>query len=293
MSCYEKYIQQGSRQNFIAASQYLEQFDERLQVNIPFKCDIVNYYRIVVRILFQIKGGRAMFKYYITEFKNWLDNVIPAVIDEKNFLYIMGSLFLLGIVTKWIVLHSYGKLIRRAENMQSTKNATIRQIKNKYESMKQVNGTVVNPMLFVQRHLNKCKAGYISLNKLNNIINYCEILMIGLSGSIGLELYVNGSGKTTAMSYILVGCFFGFALEMIDRSIKVDEKKMELTYVIADYLENGVKQRNTIVENEAFMDNEEAFREKNMGMSAEEMEKVSENARDEQILNQVIGEFLQ
>ena len=36
--------------------QYLEEFDERLQVNLPFKCDIVNDYRIVVRILFQLKG---------------------------------------------------------------------------------------------------------------------------------------------------------------------------------------------------------------------------------------------
>lgn len=234
-----------------------------------------------------------MFKYYITEFKNWLDSVIPAVIDEKNFLYIMGGLFLLGIVTKWIVLHSYGKLIRRAENMQNTKNATIRQIKNKYESMKQVNGTVANPMLFVQRHLNKCKAGYISLNKLNNIINYCVILIIGLSGVIGLELYANGSGKTTAMSYILVGCFFGFALEMVDRSIRVDEKKMELTYIIADYLTNSPKQRSTVAENEIHMDSEEDLRENFMNVSSEEMEKVSESVRDEQILNQVIGEFLQ
>ena len=77
-------------------------------------------------------GGRGMFKYYITEFKNWLDNIIPAVIDEKNFLWLMGSLFLLGVVTKWLVLHNYGKLIRRAENMQHTKSAAIRQIKNKY-----------------------------------------------------------------------------------------------------------------------------------------------------------------
>lgn len=234
-----------------------------------------------------------MFKYYITEFKNWLDSVIPAVIDEKNFLYIMGGLFLLGIVTKWIVFHSYGKLIKRAENMQNTKNATIRQIKNKYESMKQVNGTVANPMLFVQRHLNKCKAGYISLNKLNNIINYCVILIIGLSGVIGLELYANGSGKTTAMSYILVGCFFGFALEMADRSIRVDEKKMELTYIIADYLTNSPKQRSTVAENEIHMDSEEDLRENFMNVSSEEMEKVSESVRDEQILNQVIGEFLQ
>jgi hypothetical protein len=240
-----------------------------------------------------------MFQYYITEFKNQLDYLIPAVVNEKNFLWIMGSLFLLGIVTKWMVLHSYGKLIRRAENMQHTKNATIRQIKNKYESMKQVNGAVVNPILFVQRHLNKCKVGYISLNKLNNIINCCVLLMVGVSGVIGLELYINGSGKTTAMAYILVGCFFGFALEMADRSIKVDERKMELTYIIADYLANGSKQRESLAGNEVFARNLEnsektSFEEAmDVGFEKEKMQKESKEAREEQILNQVIGEFLQ
>lgn len=244
-----------------------------------------------------------MFKYYITEFKNWLDNTIPAVIDEKNFLWLMGSLFLLGVVTKWLVLHNYGKLIRRAENMQHTKSAAIRQIKNKYESMKQVNGTVANPMLFVQRHLNRCKIGYISLNKVNNIINYCVILIIGLSGIIGLELYINDGQKTIAMSYILIGWFFGFTLEMIDRSVKVDDRKMELTYIIADYLTNGYQMREERASESISTQNDEAgnYSEsvsmneglENRKVSRADVEKVKEKVREEQILNQVIGEFLQ
>lgn len=240
-----------------------------------------------------IRGGRGMFKYYITEFKNWLDNVIPVVINQENFLWTMGSLFLLGIVTKWIVLHSYGKMIRKTENMQHPKSAAIRQIKNKYESIKQVSGVAANPMLFVQRHLNKCKAGYISLNKLNNMINYCIILSVGISGMVGLEMYLNGRGKTTAMSYILVGCFFGFALEMVDRCIKVNEKKMELAYIITDCLVNGSKQREEMRESEDKTQNiafGESYDEREWN---NEVSNISENVKEEQILNQVIGEFLQ
>ena len=183
--------------------------------------------------------------------------------------------------------------------MQQPKSAAIRQIKNKYESLRQINGAVENPMLFVQRNLNKCKAGYISLNRLYNIINYCVIMIIGISGIIGLELYTNGSGKTTAMSYILVGCFFGFALEMVNRSIKVNERKMELAYIIADYFTNMQKQHEKMTERSIYKSGEEKQKDMTSGDLCEEKEwnainhGTGENIKEEQILNQVIGEFLQ
>lgn len=270
-------------------------------MNIALACDTMLVTALVTKIKVR---GKKMLNDYITELKKWLDQVVPAIVDEKNFLYLMGGLFLLGVVSKWVVLHNYGRLIKRAEDMQHTKSGTIRQIKNKYESILQVNGVVENPMLFVQRHLNKCKVGYISLNKLNNIINYCVIITIGISGIIGLELYMNGSGKTTAMSYILVGCFFGFTLEMIDRSVKVHEKKMELTYIIVDYLANGSKARGKRAENKMAyekvdrMEADPGMEVYNEGAESIKANQVrskenEENARDEQILNQVIGEFLQ
>ena len=98
------------------------------------------------------KGGREMFNDYILQVKTWLLRTIPAVINEKNFLWIMGGLFLLGIVTKWIVMKNYEKLIKKAKHMKNTKNVTLRQIKNKYESIKQVSKTVTNPTLFVQAY---------------------------------------------------------------------------------------------------------------------------------------------
>ena len=94
-------------------------------------------------------GGVKMLNYYISEFKNWWNMTMPAIINEDSFLLIAGSLFLLGIVTKWIVMRNYGRLIRKAENINQTRNATIRQIKTKYDSIKQVNGKVENPRLFV------------------------------------------------------------------------------------------------------------------------------------------------
>lgn len=224
---------------------------------------------------------------YIMELKNWLDHTMPAMMNEKYFLWLIGSIFLVGIVTKWIVVVNYDRLIRKAENMTNPRNATLRQIKMKFESIKQVNGTVANPMVLVQRHINKCKAGIFSLNKLNNIINWCIIIMIGISGLIGWELYQTGSGKTTAMAYILTGCFSAFALEMINRCVRVKERQMELVYVIVDFLENNAFSR------------EERYVDSLIDLvpdseDVEEKQRENENLlQEEQILNQVIGEFLQ
>ena len=142
-------------------------------------------------------------------------------------------------------------------------------------------------MLLVQRHINKCKAGIFSLNKLNNIINWCIIMIIGISGLIGFELYQTGHGKTTAMAYILTGCFFAFALEMINRCVRVKDRQMELAYVIVDFLENSAlsrEERQSEPMEELVSDNEKAEENSNEN---------EQNLLEEQILNQVIGEFLQ
>lgn len=228
-----------------------------------------------------------MVNYYITELKDWLDSVIPAVINEKYFLWIIGSIFLLGIVTKWVVVVNYDRLIRKAENMTNPKNATLRQIKMKFESIKQVNGFVANPMILVQRHINKCKVGIFSLNKLNNIINWCVILIIGIAGLMGYELYHTGKKEIVVMSYVAMGCFAAFGLEMLNQCVKVKERQTELAYVIVDFLENNALSREEryVETMDEPISNEEEVRENSV--------ENEQNLRDEQILNQVIGEFLQ
>lgn len=224
-----------------------------------------------------------MLKYYITESKGWIDSIISIIVDEKYFLWIVGSIFLLGIVTKWIVVANYERLIKKAENMTNPKNKTLRQIKMKFESIKQVNGAVTNPMLLVQRHLNKCKAGHVSLNKLNNIINWCVILIIGFSGLTGWELYHAGNKKEMAVFYVFVGCFLGFALYIISQSVRVKERQTELAYVIADFLENSAIPKEERHSEMAVNAENEAF----------DSEEDGNNTEEELILNQVIGEFLQ
>lgn len=58
-----------------------------------------------------------MADYTFIEMKEWFYNNVPKIINEKYFLYVMGSIFLLGIFTKWLAAFGYGRMIRKAEHM--------------------------------------------------------------------------------------------------------------------------------------------------------------------------------
>ena len=200
-----------------------------------------------------------MADYTFIEMKEWFYNNAPKIINEKYFLYVMGSIFLLGIFTKWLAAFGYGRMIRKAEHMSNPKNATLRQIKMKYDS----------------------------INKLKNIINVCIILSVTLAVGTGFGIYLTGKSKIEAIVYVLIGYFFGMVLDMINRSTKISEKQTELTYILVDYLEDSV-----VVRENGHMEkpgNENIVQEKQSETSTNNKEFES----DEQILNQVIGEFLQ
>lgn len=242
-----------------------------------------------------------MLNYYISELKNWLDVTIPTIINEKNFLLIVGSLFLLGVVTRWAVMRNYGRLIRKAENINNTKNYTIRQIKTKYDSIKQVNGVVENPMLFVKRNLNKCRLLHIPINKINNIINWCTLLIMGVAAILSFQLYKASPTKNDWISYLVLGCFLGVALEMVSRMMPTGEKKVELSYVLVDVLVNGTHKRNVRERDSLIGFAPETEKREQVVLDEGEKEgiktvaqkQMEEEAREEEVLNQVIGEFLQ
>ena len=147
-----------------------------------------------------------------------------------------------------------------------------------------VSGKMENPILFVQRHINKCKVMHISLNKLGNIINYCSVLIVGISAIVAYQLYDEAPTKMDWITCLFMGCFLGMTLEMINRTMPTAEKKMELVYVVSDSLVNGEdrvrKEESTTMDSP---DNEDITVQ----------EKTQEELEEEQVLNQVIGEFLQ
>lgn len=240
-----------------------------------------------------------MADYTFIEMKQWFISNIPKIMNEKYFVYFMGSIFLFGLFTKLLAGLGYSRLIKKAENMSKTTNATLKQIKMKYESIKEVNGTLKNPILFAERYVGKCKIGIFSLKGLNNIIKICIVASLTLTVGMGFGMYVGYDSKNQAVSYIVIGFFVGMVLDIIDRCVGVSEKKTELTYAIVDFLENShvirenerskVIAKRDVIKQKVQKNETEHLSDKNSASGKEEQIL----NRDEQILNQVIGEFMQ
>lgn len=161
-----------------------------------------------------------------------------SYLDKRYFLWLMGSIFLLGIVGQWITGAVYRNLIKKAENMVSTKNKMLKQIKMKFENCKAVNGVVANPTLMVERYINKYRFMGITLGGLSRITNICAVLCLAIGGVTGIALYELEYDSATISFYVLTGCFLAFALDIYARSVRIDLKEGELVCIITDFLEN-------------------------------------------------------
>lgn len=167
---------------------------------------------------------------------------------QEYFLGVLGSIFLFGIVARLMTMSVYDRLIRKSENMMSTKNKTLKQIKTKYENSKAVNGSMANPSLMVERYINKYKFMGISLRKLSGITEKCCLLCLGIGGLAGLYSYNINRLCFRALIYVAAGAMAAYWLDLFSRSTGLGEKHNEIVCIITDFLENTMDIRDKRVE---------------------------------------------
>ena len=192
--------------------------------------------------------------------------IMNAMFNEKYFLVVLGSIFLLGFVAKGMVVVHYRKLMRNVETMNRTENSILRQIKMRIESIKEVSGQIMNPDILIERQLNREKLWRIPVNTMDQLIHWCAtlILLWSVFGLIFNRSAIN----------MFIGIGFALVLEAADFSFGTDRLREEMKIILADYLVNssGEKKRSHTVTKQQLQKNEEELQEV--------------------ILNQVLGEYL-
>ncbi|MCR5737226.1 MAG: hypothetical protein K6G64_06225 [Eubacterium sp.] len=195
-------------------------------------------------------------------------DVMNLVFNEKYFLLILGSIFLLGFVAKVIVVTHYRRLIRGAENLGTAENSILRQMKMRIEGVKEVSGKIVAPDALIERQLNREKIWNVSVNTVDLWIHWCAtaILLWSVFGLIFNRSAIN----------MFIGIGFALVLEAADYSFGTDRLRDEMKIILTDYIVNnsGEKKRAATPAPE------------------KEQSKDQEKEHQERILNQVLGEYL-
>ena len=195
-------------------------------------------------------------------------DVMNLVFNEKYFLLILGSIFFFFFFSKLIVVTHYKRLIRGAENLSRAENNILRQMKMRIEGVKEVNGKIVAPDALIERQLNREKIWKVSINTWDLSIHWCAtaILLWSVFGLIFNRSAIN----------MFIGIGFALVLEAADYSFGTDRLREEMKITLTDYIVNnsGEKKRSVT--------------------SVPEMKQSEDKEKEyqEQILNQVLGEYL-
>lgn len=245
------------------------------------------------------KGIFVLTEQFVTFMQPVLE-YLPLLAQKKVFLYAVGILCIIGILSKWWVRLTYNGLIRKAKNMASANNRTLRQIKIKYENFRQLTGRVNNPEMMVNSFLHNHRTFGVTLNGINKITDLCALGCIIMGGASGAVAYIYGNGKTMAASYILIGCTLAFTLEIFDKWSDVNYYHMVLVNTITDFFENVVgSPMDSIVKHRGGTDGEtendltETVGAENGGGDMKPQTEVASTQEKEMIIEEVLSEFLQ
>lgn len=222
---------------------------------------------------------------------------LPLLAQKKIFLYTVGVLCIIGVLSKWLVKSEYNGMIKKAKDMSSARNKTLRQIKIKFENCRQLTGQVRNSKVMVNNFLRGHRVFGMTLNGINKITDLCALLCVATGGIGGAAAYIYGNGKTMSAAYILIGCTLAFALEIFDKWSNVNYSHMLLVDIITDFLENVVQNpmesisKNSVL-SDVMGDGDEGNSEIENVISSPQ-EEVASTAEKELLIEEVLSEFLE
>lgn len=162
---------------------------------------------------------------------------------HKYFMTGIIILLLLSIICQLIIGVLYQKLILETDNLSSTQNKSLQQLKLRYSSHTLMGEGVTNVPIFVDRFLNKLKIGYFSLNFLKHLSGQLVLLAVLTAGIGSCRSIVRGENFLHIVPFYMIvflGLYLYFAVCAL---VDLPGKNQILRTNLIDYLENHLTSR--------------------------------------------------
>lgn len=167
-----------------------------------------------------------------------LEKIILASLERYLFFYLMGGFCLLGILIKFCLSRTYIRYIRAADEMGTTNNTWMKQMKQRFETLYKLKIGVQNVEVFVEKHGTRKR--------------FCGILLLTwecFSGqTLGLCLAAGVAGGVLGILFqrmtneiilsFFAGTFGAAFLMFIDRMVAIPVKRAMMLTSMKDYFEN-------------------------------------------------------
>ena len=169
--------------------------------------------------------------------------MFTLLFQHRNFMISILLLLSLSIICQIIMGVIYHRLIWETENMSTTNNKALQQLKLKFSSCSKINERVSNVSIFVDKFMNQIKIGCIPLTFLKHLsgqLMLLAILVAGIGACLGIS---RGENFFTIIPFYVISFLGLYCYFAVSSLIDIPSKTKILRTNLVDYLENHMAGR--------------------------------------------------
>lgn len=148
------------------------------------------------------------------------------------YFLIIAAAFLMGICSDGILSGNLKELIDDTEEMETTDNTFLKQMKLRYKNCLRIGHEINNTEAFAGKYMDKYRSHGISFQVYEKIASVCSgiCVMGGLAGAFMERKYM--------MEFLMMGFIAMYIINGLKKMIDVRSKRRQITRNIVDFFEN-------------------------------------------------------
>lgn len=169
--------------------------------------------------------------------------MLQIFLKHPEFMIPILTLLLLSIICQISIGVLYHKLILETENMSTTTNKSLQQLKLKFSSCCKLHDGIANVPVFVDKYINQIKIYGIPLSALRHLSGQLALLSILVSG-VGAYQGIIGEESVLYIAPYYIVSFLGlYCYFAISSLVDIADSAKVLRTNLIDYLENHLANR--------------------------------------------------
>lgn len=154
----------------------------------------------------------------------------------------------LSVLVRLMLAWMYHTMIRETDNMATTGNRLLKQCKVKFANCYQLNGSVSNIPVFVDKFLNRLSFGHLSFDAWYHLSGQCMLFSVIFAGVGICKGILDGRMLGEILPFYIasfLGLYLYFSLSAL---VDIKGKRRVLKTNLIDYLENHLSGRIPVTE---------------------------------------------
>ncbi len=165
-------------------------------------------------------------------------------LETGTGVYGIAVICMLGILSKCMVNQVYRRMIRQTDNMATTRNAFLKNFRQRTENTYWVNQGIYNARVYVERQIYGCRFLGLSLDIWDGIAGQAVLLTL-LAGGTGAYLsYWYQLDSSYMVMYSMTAAIGAIGVLLTDWSVRTGKKRDQLVFCLQDYVENSMGRRS-------------------------------------------------